>query len=119
MGLGDDLLFLGKAEEVYKQTGQKITPVHGKGWSPLFDNVEFLVKTGGLTINSRDTNKPSDIHIDYYEEKKIRTDLGKRIIYRPFTPSPFRIRLSEIEREEAKETLHQFDLDRFIIINPS
>ena len=39
MGLGDDLLFLGEAEQLHKKTGRKIRPLYGSGWSPLFENV--------------------------------------------------------------------------------
>ena len=34
MGLGDDLLFLGEAERIHKQTGKKIQPMYGyTGWN--------------------------------------------------------------------------------------
>lgn len=118
MGLGDDLLFLGKAEEIYKQTGKKITPLYGKGWSPLFENVEFLTKRGGLTVNARDTNKKSDVHVDYYEEKKETTNKGKRIKWRKFTPTPFRVRLTEKEIHSAKSILNNENLEKFCIVNP-
>lgn len=121
MGLGDDLIFLGKAEEVHKQTGKKIVPVYGSGWSPLFDNVDFLTRDkteDSITVNARDTDQPSDVHIDYYLKHKKRDMLGERLIYRNFKPSPFRIRLTEKELEQAKDRVEALDLDRFCIVNP-
>lgn len=115
MGLGDDLLFLGEAEKVYKKTGQKITPIHGKGWSPLFDNVEFLVKTGGLTMNARDTNKLSSIHVDYYEQGKY----NNKIVYRAYEPKPFRLRLTDEEKLFAQNTISKYNIpEEFFIVNP-
>ena len=45
MGLGDDIIFLAKAEEVYKKTGKKIVPLYHAGLNVLYDNVEFIAKT--------------------------------------------------------------------------
>lgn len=119
MGLGDDLIFLGKAEEIYKQTGKKITPVYGNGWSPLFDNIEFLTKTGGIKVNSRDTHLKSDYHIDYYEESKEKNQYGTRIKYRPFKPTPFKLRHSQFEIEFAQKILDKYNITSpFCIINP-
>ncbi len=118
MGLGDDLLFLGKAEEIYKETGRKITPVEGTGWSPFFDNVEFLVESGGLTVNARDTNVRCDYHVDYYEQRKETTPKGKRVVFRDFNPAPFTIRLTEEEKRTADKDLKDLGLSRFCVINP-
>jgi ADP-heptose:LPS heptosyltransferase len=118
MGWGDDLIFLGKAEEYYKKTGKKVRPVHGSGWSPFFDNVEFLSKTEGVTINARDTKAKSDVHIDYYVKDKEQTILGERLVFCKFKPSPFRIRLTEKEIKKADKEIDQLGLDEFCIINP-
>ena len=83
MGIGDDLLFLGEAEALHKITNKKIQPLYGRGWSPLFDNVEFLTKNkteDSVTLNTRDTKSPSDYHVNYYEDKK---ESG-RMIFRPY-----------------------------------
>jgi hypothetical protein len=58
MGWGDDLIFLGKAEEIHKKTGKKIIPIYGSGWSPMFDNVEFITSektVDSLYVNARDS----------------------------------------------------------------
>ena len=38
MGLGDDIMFLGEAEDIYKKTGKKIKPLYGNGLNSLYDN---------------------------------------------------------------------------------
>ena len=76
MGMGDDVIFLGKAEEIYKKTGKKIVPLYHAGWSPLYDNVEFISKqkdANSLTMNARDIDKPSDIHVEYYTKEVKKT----------------------------------------------
>lgn len=121
MGLGDDLIFLGKAEEIYKQTGKKIVPVYGTGWSPMFDNVEFLSKEktkDTITVNARDTDQPSDIHIDYYLKQKKKTIFGEQLIFRDFKPTPFKLRLTQEEEAEAEERLQSLDIKEFCVINP-
>ena len=83
MGMGDDLIFLGKAEEQYKKTGKKIVPLYHAGWSHLYDN-EFITKhkdVNSLTMNARDTNQPSDIHVDYYTKEVKQTILGLSLIH--------------------------------------
>jgi len=121
MGLGDDLIFLGKAEEIYKETGKKITPVYGSGWSPLYENVEFISREktkDSITVNARDTDQPSDIHVDYYLKYKKKTILGDQLIFREFKPTPFKMRLSAKEEQEADERLDAMDVDTFCVVNP-
>jgi len=113
MGMGDDLLFLGKAEEIYKRTGKKIKPKYGTGWSILFDNVEFL-SDDGVTVNARDNDGPVDYHVDYYEDRKE----NQRIIFKPFVPTPFKVRLSDQEISYAKDVINNYKLDKFCIVNP-
>ena len=114
MGLGDDIIFLGKAEEVHKETGKKIVPLYHAGWNTLYDNVEFITKIkdeNSLTMNARDTDKPSDIHVDYYTKGREQTILGERMIWRPFKPSKYKVRLTEAELDTNTFT-------DFILINP-
>ena len=117
MGLGDDIIFLAKAEEVYKETGKKIVPLYHAGLNVLYDNVEFIAKTkdeNSLTMNARDTNEPSDIHIDYYTKGREQTILGERMIWRPFKPSRYAVRLTESEIKTASKLVP----DNFVLINP-
>lgn len=118
MGIGDDLMFLGEAELVHKETGKKITPVHGTGWSSLFDNVDFLVRNGGLTVNARDTKQKSDVHIEYYVKEKRSTILGEKLILQNYKPKPFKVRLYQSEMSAAEKILEEYDLKDFIIVNP-
>lgn len=118
MGLGDDMMFLGEAERIHKETGKMITPVYGTGFNSLYDNVEFITKSGGLTVNARDTNKKSDVHVDYYEDRKEQTILGTRVVLRPYTPKPFRVRLHQSEIEAAEAILHNHGIKDFIVVNP-
>ena len=115
MGLGDDIVFLGKAEEVYKETGKKIVPLYHAGWNTLYDNVEFITEIkdeNSLTMNARDTNEPSDIHIDYYTNGREQTILGERMVWRSFTPSRYAVRLTQTEIDTSTNETD------FIIINP-
>ena len=117
MGLGDDIIFLAKAEEVYKKTGKKIVPLYHAGLNVLYDNVEFIAKTkdeNSLTMNARDTNEPSDVHIDYYTKGREQTILGERMIWRPFKPSRYAVRLTESEIKTASKLVP----DNFVLINP-
>ena len=119
MGLGDDIIFLGKAEEVYKETGKKIVPLYHAGWNTLYDNVEFITKAkdeNSLTMNARDTDQPSDIHVDYYTKGREQTILGERMIWRSFKPSRYRVRLTKTEIDTSTFTLAA-ETD-FILINP-
>lgn len=116
MGLGDDVMFLGEASHLHKQTGNKITPVYGKGWSPLFNNVDFLSKSGGITLNARDTNRKSDYHIDYYVQGKQHTVAGQQLNFRPYSPKRFAIPLTEQEQQYADEVLK--DIPQFVVVNP-
>ena len=119
MGLGDDVIFLGKAEEIYKETGKKITPLYGSGWSPLYKNVEFLVKDGGLTVNARDTSRNSDRHVNYYVKEREQTILGERMVWNDFKPTPFKIRLSKEEKSWAKNAMRELKIpERFFLVNP-
>lgn len=121
MGIGDDLLFLGEAEALYKKTGKKIVPVYGNGWSPLFKNVEFLSKekkNNCITLNARDTDSPSDYHVDYYTRKKVKTMFGDQLIFRPYTPKPFHIRFTDEELAAADKILLDYGITEFCAINP-
>ena len=117
MGLGDDIIFLGKAEEQYKKTGKKIVPLYNAGWNTLYENVEFISKNKDnncLTMNARDTSEPSDIHVNYYTQGQEQTILGKRYIWRDFKPSRYRVRLTEKELDFADKVIQ----GKFVIINP-
>lgn len=120
MGMGDDLIFLGKAEEQYKKTGKKIVPLYHAGWSHLYDN-EFITKhkdVNSLTMNARDTNQPSDIHVDYYTKEVKQTILGNQMVWRPFKPSRYKVRLTQKEIDWADNIIEKHMLDNFMIINP-
>ena len=85
MGLGDDIIFLGEAERIHKETGKTIVPLYYSKWNPLYDNVEFISKNvtkNSLTVNARDTDKPSDIHVDYYVKGRENTILGEKLVFR-------------------------------------
>lgn len=116
MGLGDDIMFLGEAESLYKKIGKKITPVYGSGWSALFENVEFLTKTGGVTLNARDSKQKSDYHVDYYVKNKRQTILGEKLEFFNYKPKRFAVRLTNEEKNSAKEIVK--DLGEFMVINP-
>jgi len=118
MGLGDDVMFLGEAERIHKETGKMITPVYGTGINSLYDNVEFITESGGLTVNARDTSKKSDVHVDYYESRKEQTILGTKIVLRPYKPKPFRIRLSRQEESKADSELARRQITDYVIVNP-
>ena len=113
MGLGDDIMFLGEAEDIYKKTGKKIKPLYGNGLNSLYDNVEFI--GNDISVNARDTDKPSDIHINYYTSKKEKTLLGEKLILRPYKPKRFALRLTEEEEEKAKKVVADSE---FMIVNP-
>ena len=117
MGIGDDLLFLGEAEALHKITNKKIQPLYGRGWSPLFDNVEFLTKhktEDSVTLNTRDTKSPSDYHVNYYEDKK---ESGK-MIFRPYKLKKFYLRFTKEELKKADRIIEEQNLSRFMVINP-
>lgn len=118
MGLGDDLLFLGEAEDLYKRTGKKITPIYGNGWSSLFNNVEFLTEKGGITLNARDTPGPSDYKVNYYVRTKEDTLLGQRLDFRHYKPKRFKVRVTEDELKYANKIKSDYNLNKFMIINP-
>lgn len=116
MGLGDDVMFLGEASHLHKQIGKKITPVYGKGWSPLFENIDFLSESGGVTLNARDTNQKSDYHVNYYVQSKSNTLVGTRLNFMPYSPKRFAIPLTQEEEEYADETLK--GISKFAVVNP-
>jgi len=120
MGIGDDLMFLGEAERIHKRTGKKIVPKYGSRTSPLFENVKFIAYSeyDGITVNSRDTNLPSDIHVDYYTRGRGVSLLGETLLYRQYKPRPFKVRLHDWELAKANKFLKSKSLDEFIIINP-
>ena len=113
MGLGDDMMFLGEAEEIHKKTGKKIKPLYGNGLNSLYNNVEFI--GNDITVNARDTDKPSDIHINYYTSKKEKTLLGEKLILRPYKPKRFALRLTKEEEEKAKRVAPDSE---FMVVNP-
>lgn len=122
MGLGDDMMFLGEAEHLHKETGKQIVPVYHNGWSPFFKNVEFLTRnktSESVTLNARDTTQHSDYHVDYYVAGKESTLLGTRQVFRPYSPKPFRLRFSEKELDKIDKILLKYNInDEFVIINP-
>ena len=119
MGLGDDIMFLGEAELIHKRTGKTIRPTCVGGSSPFFYNVPWLSNDGDISVNARDTNEKSDVHIDYYEEKKETTEFGRRQVFRAYNPKPYRVKLTEEEIKLAIHTLNELGItDRFFLISP-
>lgn len=115
MGMGDDIMFLGEAERIHEQTGKSIRPVAGSGWSPFFKGIPWLKKDGEISVNARDTREKSDIHVDYYEDRRERN----RIVWRDYQPKPFRVKLTHEEVDYAHIALHNRGVKgRFFIINP-
>ena len=120
MGLGDDIIFLGEAERIHKETGKTIVPLYYSKWNPLYDNVEFISKNvtkNSLTVNARDTDKPSDIHVDYYVKGRENTILGEKLVFRPYKPKKFKLRLTEEEYKIADEKLKDVP-KKFMVVNP-
>lgn len=118
MGLGDDIMFLGEAEYIHQQTGKKITPLYGTGLNSMYDNVEFITPYGGLTVNARDTNNKSDVHIDYYVKEKKNTILGTKLVLQSYKPKPFTIRLTRQEQTRADLQLAKRDITNYVVVNP-
>jgi len=119
MGMGDDIMFLGEAELIHKRTGKTIKPMHGSGWSPFFNKIPWLSRDGEISVNARDTNHKTDIHVDYYEKRRERTEFGERLVFRDYKPKPFRVRLSNDEMDNADRILSDHNIkDRFFVINP-
>lgn len=118
MGLGDDMMFLGEAERIHKETGKMITPLYNTGFNSLYENVEFITKNGGLTVNARDTDLKSDVHVNYYESHKEQTILGTRVVFKPYKPKPFRVRLYQSEIDLADKIIKENNLHDFVIVNP-
>lgn len=116
MGLGDDVIFLGEANHLHQQTGKNITPLYGSGWSVLFDNVNFISKSGGVTLNARDTNQSSQYHVDYYVQSKKQSLTGVQLQLRPYQPKRFAIPLTDEENQYADEVLK--DINQFVVVNP-
>lgn len=106
MGWGDDLIFLGEAQNLHEKTGKKIYPMYDSGYSVLYQGAEFLSsKLGGDTVslNARDTDQYSDYHVDYYVKKKIQTSKGVRLIWNDeYKPKPYKLPFSEKEEEKIK-----------------
>ena len=75
MGLGDDIIFLAKAEEVYKKTGKKIVPLYHAGLNVLYDNVEFIAKT-----KDENAGNKTDYNITRYPTC-CSTDVSFGVIY--------------------------------------
>ena len=119
MGLGDDLMFLGEAEQIHQNTGKKITPIYGTGWSCLFDNVEFLSREKNkesIYVNARDHAGPCDVHVDYY----VKDNHKESLTFRNYSPKPFYIRYTDEELEFADSQLKKYGLNKkqFVAINP-
>lgn len=113
--MGDDIMFLGEAERIHKETGKTIRPVAGSGWSPFFKGISWLKKDGEISVNARDTHEKTDIHIDYYEDRKE----NNRIVWRNYKPKPFQIKHTQEEIDFAINTLRNHGVDeKFFIINP-
>jgi len=115
MGMGDDIMFLGEAERIHEKTGKTIKPIAGSGWSPFFHKLPWLSKDGELSVNARDTNEKSDIHINYYLERK----QNGRMIFRDYKPKPFRVKLTAYEVDFAIHQLTHYGVnEKFFLINP-
>ena len=69
-------------------------------------------------MNARDTNQPSDIHVDYYTKEVKQTILGNQMVWRPFKPSRYKVRLTQKEIDWADNIIEKHMLDSFMIINP-
>ena len=130
MGLGDDLMFLGEAEKVYKETGKKIFPVMPRSngsvrplpdhkWSPMYNNVDFITKDPKEDCYSLSI-KPSNGRFNHYMEELAddKEGRGKYIKYKDYTPKPFKLRFTENEHRLIKDQIVYSNLNRFVVINP-
>lgn len=117
MGFGDDLMFLGECEKVYKQTGKKIFPMMHKRplpphkWSPMYDNVDFITndpKEAGYSMNIKPTANG--------KQPYMADDTPERQTFLEYQPVPFALKLTE-EEEKLIEDI-RFDLGHFVIVNP-
>jgi len=130
MGLGDDLMFLGEAEKIFKDTGKKIFPVMPRSngsvrplpdhkWSPMYNNVEFITKDSREDCYSLSI-KPSNGRYNHYMEELADDEKGrgKFIKYKKYNPIPFKLRFTKEEHQLIKDQIIYNNLHRFIIINP-
>jgi len=119
MGIGDDLMFLGEAERIHQKTGKTIKPMYHSGWSPFFEGLDWLSTEGKITINARDTDKKTDVHVNYYERGREQTIFGQRLLFRNYKPKPYKIPFNYEEVDWAHNTLKDNDVNpKFILINP-
>mgnify|MGYP001325910169 CR=1 FL=1 len=118
MGLGDDLMFLGECEKVYKAHGKKIFPMFGKRplpdhkWSPMYENCEFITRDpaeAGFSMNIKPTEKGKQPHIE--------DDTDTHQTYREYQPIPFRLRLTKQEQAEVRGIVKTLP-EEFCIVNP-
>lgn len=123
MGLGDDLLFLGEAERIHKQTGKKIQPMYGyTGWNDwnglMLNNVDFLTKeptADSVSLNMSDTHKKTDYHVDYYCEGVI----NRSIKMKHYMPKNFKLRFSTEQMDKANKLVKKYKIpNTFCAINP-
>jgi hypothetical protein len=93
----------------------------------MFENVDFIttkLDDNSISINARDVDKSlglSEIHIDYYVKKKIKTSKGERLIWNDdYKPKVYKMPFSK-EEEWAAERFNRWitkDISKSIIVNP-
>lgn len=118
MGLGDDMMFLGEAENIHKKTGMKVLPVGGSGWSVLFEQVDFIVSKPGIgviSVNRRDGVEGSQSPVKYYIQKQTNDKLH----FRKYKPKKFKLRFSKKELAAAEALLKEHGVgENWIVVNP-
>ena len=117
MGLGDDLMFLGECEKIYKEYGEKIFPMMHKRplpphkWSPMYDNVDFITDDpaeAGFSMNIKPTKKGKQLYID--------DDTAECQTYLQYEPVPFALKLTKEEQKIIEDL--RLELGHFVIVNP-
>lgn len=78
MGLGDEIMALGRAETIYKRTGKPVT-IHGQGnvprWHPAWDGNPAVVKSGGQVIIDGPGARP---YIERWDNSRIIFNMDYR-----------------------------------------
>lgn len=128
MGLGDDMMFLGEAEKIHKETGKKIYPVDGNSRSPMMENVEFLTwwqsdeSEPYVKVNARQNpSEEVDYNIPYYVNQKIYDGYGDKFEWNEeYKPVPFKLRFSAEEEHQADVWEKQMPVpfSECIVVNP-
>ncbi len=130
MGLGDDMLFLGEAEKIHKETGKKVFPVNYRR-SAIFENVDFLTfDRNEEHVKVNVTNQPPtclrdgekvDYHIPYYVKEEVHTKNGMHFIWNEdYKPVPFKLKFSqeELRSRDRREKHMPAPWSEYIVVNP-